>query len=78
MLVLAGAFLEGVGLLMLVPLFSVILGPATGGGIVSQFSRSLLAYLPAESAAGKRAFDSAPQRGGQRSGDDHGADARQN
>lgn len=56
LLVLAGAFLEGIGLLMLVPLFSIIVGPTSGGAIVDGLTGALLSYIPAQQAIGRLMF----------------------
>ena len=56
LLVLAGSFLEGVGLLMLVPLLTILVGPGTGHGVLDQLTRALLAVIPASSLPGRLVF----------------------
>jgi ATP-binding cassette subfamily C protein len=55
-LVAAGTILEGVGLLMLVPLLGVVLGSGSGNHALDGWSRRLLDWLPAETTAGRLAF----------------------
>ena len=55
-LVAAGTILEGVGLLMLVPLLGVVLGSGSGSRRLDQISHRLLDLLPGESAPGRLAW----------------------
>ena len=56
LLVLAGTFVEGIGLLMLVPLFTLILGPGNGDGLIDQAGRAALAFVPAQTAPARLAL----------------------
>ncbi|MGZ8337167.1 MAG: ATP-binding cassette domain-containing protein [Allosphingosinicella sp.] len=56
LLVFAGTLVEGIGLLMLVPLFTLILGPSDGDGLVDRAARALLAVVPAQSQAARLTF----------------------
>jgi ATP-binding cassette subfamily C protein len=55
-LVAAGTLLEGVGLIMLIPLLGVVLGTRSGNHALDGWSRQLVDWVPAESAAGRLAF----------------------
>jgi ATP-binding cassette subfamily C protein len=55
-LVAAGTLLEGVGLVMLVPLLGVVLGSSSGNHALDGWSRRLLDWLPAETSAGRLAL----------------------
>jgi ATP-binding cassette subfamily C protein len=52
----AGAVLEGVGLILLLPLLAVVLGTDGGTGWIERFSRSIVALAPAASPAGRLGF----------------------
>jgi ATP-binding cassette subfamily C protein len=55
-LLAAGAILEGVGLLLLLPILSVAVGPASGDGWLAEFTRALLALVPGSSPFWQLAF----------------------
>jgi ATP-binding cassette subfamily C protein len=55
-LVLLGAVLEGFGLLLLIPLLSVILGSGAGEGTIDRFARWVLDLAPMETSTGKLLF----------------------
>jgi ATP-binding cassette subfamily C protein len=55
-LVAAGTLLEGVGLLMLVPLLGIVLGSGSGSQRLDSWSARLLDLLPATSSAGRLAW----------------------
>ena len=55
-LVAAGTLLEGVGLLMLVPLLGIVLGSGSGSGAIDAWSGALLGLLPGESSAARLAW----------------------
>ena len=56
LLVAAGSLLEGIGLLLLVPLLGVVLRGATGDGALSKLSHAVLSRLPSETPTGRLAF----------------------
>jgi ATP-binding cassette subfamily C protein len=55
-LLLSGALVEGVGVLMLLPILSVVLGSGAGNAWIDGATRQLLALAPGASPAGKLAF----------------------
>lgn len=55
-LTLFGALLEGIGLILLLPLVNVISGAGTGSGIIDRAAQSVITLLPAQSAAARLAL----------------------
>lgn len=55
-LLLLGAVVEGVGLILLLPILSVVLGAGAGNAWIDALSRTLLGLLPAASATLQLAF----------------------
>ena len=56
LLVLAGTLLEGLGILLLIPMISIVFGTAGETGVVAQVTRHVLAGLPAHTVAARLAI----------------------
>lgn len=55
-LLLLGALVEGIGLLLLLPILTVVLGAGSSSGWIADFTRGLVAFLPASSPFWQLAF----------------------
>jgi ATP-binding cassette subfamily C protein len=55
-LLVLGALVEGVGLLLLLPILTVVLGTGGGSGWIDGFTRELVAFIPASSPFWQLAF----------------------
>lgn len=56
MFTLLGAVMEGVGLMLLLPLVNIVTGAGVGSGIIDRAASSAVAWIPTSSAAAKLSF----------------------